>query len=101
MRLTDECQILRQTGQPYGDPRRCSFGHTAGEAPFLEGHVGRYKETARVIVGPDEELVQVANPNGWQVVHKTKTYNITGVLPRYRSHGRLHHISLDLEAVYG
>lgn len=101
MRLTDECQILTHNGQPYGDPRRCMFGHTAGDTPFLEGHVGRYKETARVIVGPDAELVQVANPNGWQVVHKTKTYNVTGVLPRYRSHGRLHHISLDLEAVYG
>lgn len=101
MRLTDECQVLTHTGQPYGEPRRCMFGHTAGDTPFLEGHAGRYKETARVIVGPDEQLVQVANPNGWQVVHKTKTYNITGVLPRYRSHGRLHHISLDLEAVYG
>lgn len=101
MRLTDECQILTHNGQPYGDPRRCSFGHTAGESPFLEGHAARYKETARVIVEPDPALVQVVNPNGWQVVHKTKTYNVTGVLPRYRSHGRLHHVSLDLEAVHG
>lgn len=100
MRLTDECQILSPNAQPYGGTRRCSFGHTAGDTPDLAGHT-RYKETARVLVEPDEQLVQVANPNGWQVVHKTKTYNVTGVLPRYRSHGRLHHISLDLEAVYG
>lgn len=101
MRLTDECQILSPNAQPYGDPRRCEFGHTAGETSADEWHAARYKETARVIVGPDPALVQVVNPNGWQVVHKTKTYNVTGVLPRYRSHGRLHHISLDLEAVYG
>lgn len=100
MRLTDECQILRASGQPYGGTRRCSFGHTAGDTPDLAGHT-RYKETARVIVEPDVQLVQVANPNGWQVVHKSKTYNVTGVLPRYRSHGRLHHVSLDLEAVHG
>ena len=100
MRLTDECQILSSSGQPYGDTRRCTFGHTAGDTPDLAGHT-RYKETARVIVEPDAQLVRVANPNGWQVVHKTKTYKITGVLPRYRSHGRLHHSSLDLEAVYG
>lgn len=100
MRLTDTCQILRPSGQEFGTSRRCEFGHTGGETPNLAGHAARYAETARVIVGPDDELVTV-NPSGWQVVHKTKTYNVTAILPRYRPGGRLHHVSLDLEAVYG
>lgn len=101
MRLTDTCQILRPAGQAFGTARRCEFGHTAGETSADEWHAARYRETARVIVGPDAELVELANPNGWQVVHKTKTYNVTAILPRYRPGGRLHHVSLDLEAVYG
>lgn len=100
MRLTDTCQILRPSGAEFGTSRRCEFGHTGGETPYLAGHT-RYTETARVIVGPDDELVTLANPSGWQVVHKTKTYNVTAILPRYRPGGRLHHVSLDLEAVYG
>lgn len=100
MRLTDTCQILRPSGSEFGTARRCEFGHTGGDTPDLAGH-SRYKETARVLVGPDDELAAVANPNGWQVVHKTKTYNVTAILPRYRPGGRLHHVSLDLEAVYG
>lgn len=100
MRLTDTCQILRPSGAEFGTSRRCEFGHTGGDTPNLAGH-SRYVETARVIVGPDDELVTLANPNGWQVVHKTKTYNVTAILPRYRPGGRLHHVSLDLEAVYG
>lgn len=61
----------------------------------------RYVETARMIVGPDETLAAVANVNGWTVDHKTKSYKVTAILPRYRPGGRLHHISLDLQAVDG
>lgn len=100
MRLTDTCQV-RKGGNPIGGPRPCSFGHTGGETPNLAGHVSRYIETARVIVGPDTNLAAVANVNGWQVEHKGKTYTVTAILPRYRTHGRLHHISLDLEVVAG
>lgn len=100
MKLTDTCQITRN-GSPRGGPRRCMFGHTGGETPLEAGHVNRYIETARVIVEPDPVLAAVANPDGWGVVHKGKTYTVTAILPRYRTHGRLHHVSLDLKVVAG
>lgn len=100
MRLTDTCQLTR-LGQPRGGPRRCAFGHTGGETPMEAGHVNRYIETARVLVEPDPDLAAVANPDGWEVVHKGKTYTVTAILPRYRTHGRLHHVSLDLQVVEG
>ena len=100
MKLTDTCQITRN-GNPQGGPRRCAFGHTGGDTPFLPGHVSRYIETARVLVEADPELAAVANPDGWEVVHKSKTYTVTAILPRYRTHGRLHHVSLDLEVITG
>ena len=99
MRLTDECQVLRPSDAPQGGARPCSFGHTGGDVSFTDGT--RYQEQARVIVGPDPELAAVDNVNGWKVEHKGKRYEVRAILPRYRSHGRLHHISLDLEVVAG
>ena len=99
MRLTDTCEVTRN-GTVIGGPRRCSFGHTGGDVPTLAGHT-RYIETARVIVDPDESLAAVANVDGYGVRHKSKHYRVTAILPRYRSHGRLHHVSLDLEVITG
>lgn len=100
MRLTDTCQVLHPSGATVGGSRRCEFGHTGGDTPTLAGH-SRYVETARVIVEPDPQLAGLANVSGWKVVHKAKTYDVTAVLPRYRPGGRLHHVSLDLQAVAG
>lgn len=101
MRLTDTCQILRLDQTYRRDTWRCEFGHTGGDTPHEPGHAARYMETARVIVEPDTVLAALPNPDGLEVVHKTKTYTVTAVLPRYRPGGRLHHVSLDLEAVHG
>ena len=98
MRLTDTCQTKR--GNQLSDPRPCSFVHTGGDVSLTDGHT-RYQEQARVIVGPDAELASVSNVAGWEVVHNGKTYAVTAILPRYRQHGRLHHVSLDLEVVAG
>lgn len=99
MRLTDTCTIQRD-GTAIGGTRPCTFGHTGGETPFLPGHT-RYIETARLIVGPDPELAGLSDPTRVKVTHKGKTYKVTAILPRYRTHGRLHHVSLDLEVVTG
>lgn len=100
MRLTDRCQITRDGSPLPPDSWPCEFGHTGGDTPFLPGHT-RYKETARVIVGPSPELAAINNIAGLEVIHKEKTYKVTAVLPRYRPGGRLHHLSLDLEVIYG
>lgn len=101
MRLTDTC-IIRKSGTVVGSmARRCEFGHTGGETPDLEPGRRFYRERARVIVGPDAELTIITNVSGWTVEHKGKTYNVESVLPRYRPGGRLHHVSLDLEAFTG
>lgn len=100
MRLTDTCQVFRPSDAPFGDPRQCSFGHTGGDVSLTDGHT-RYQEQARVIVGPDPALAAVPNVNGWKVEHKGKRYAVTAILPRYKTHGRLHHISLDLQVVTG
>ena len=101
MRLTDTCQITRDGGAYLRPEWRCEFGHTGGANPFEAGHEFRYVETARALVEPDDELAALASPAGLALVHKGKTYTVTAVLPRYRPGGRLHHVSLDLEAVYG
>lgn len=101
MRLTDTCQITLDNGTYRRPEWRCEFGHTGGTNPDEAGHTFRYVETARVLVEPDSELVGLASPAGLAVVHKGKTYNVTAILPRYRPGGRLHHVSLDLEAVHG
>lgn len=98
MRLTDRCTI-RRNGAQVGEPVRCSFGHVGGERPFDAMWPTKYKETARVIVGPLAYLAAITTPAGWTVLHHGNEYKITAVLPRFRSHGRLHHVSLDLEAV--
>ena len=97
MRLTDTCQIERD-GTLVGGTRRCEFGHTGG-AIGLENQTMRYREQARVIVGPDASLAALDTPTRIKVVHKGKTYQATAILPRYRPGGRLHHVSLDLEAI--
>lgn len=99
MRLTDRCQIIR-SGSNLGPPRPCEFGHTGADTG-LEGVHFRYKEQARVIVGPDAELASTPTATVLEVEHKDKTYAVTAILPRYRPGGRLHHVSLDLEAVAG
>lgn len=100
MRLTDVC-TLKRSGTPWGEPRPCEFGHTGGDREY-DG-IGRvtFQETARVIVGPDQQLATLATPSGLTVEHKGKTYNVGAILPRYRPGGRLHHVSLDLEQVAG
>ena len=100
MRLTDKCQ-LSKSGSPVGGPRPCEFGHVGGQAERVERDRLLYTETARVIVGPDPLIAGIQHPAGWQVTHKGKRYTVTGVLPRYRPGGRLHHVSLDLETVKG
>lgn len=96
MRLTDKCTINRPSGPLYIDTA-CMFGHTGGSI-VLESSSFRSIETARVIVGPLEDLASVQAPHsGWTVEHKGVTYNVTAILPRYRQRGRLHHVSLDLK----
>lgn len=104
MRLTDTCTI-RQNGTLYGpEARPCEFGHRSGELTTTDG--GRIQlsmETARAIVGPDPELVDLS-PSGLTLTHKGISYSVTAILPRYRPGGRLHHLSIDIrraEAVAG
>lgn len=99
MRLTDTCQMLRNN-RPIGDPRPCEFGHTGGDTGLESGNF-RYVEQARVIVGPDDAIAMADDPRVYGVIHKSKTYQVTAILPRYRPGGRLHHVSLDLQAVTG
>lgn len=101
MRLTDTCQITRDGGTYLRPEWRCELGHTGATNPFEPGHTFRYVETARALVEPDDELATLASPAGLELVHKGKTYTVTAILPRYRPGGRLHHVSLDLEAVHG
>lgn len=98
MRLTDECQVLTSRGGPVGGPRPCMFGHTGGDVG-LDGTLLRYTESARVIVGPDPELA--GDARDLRVEHNGVTYRVMAILPRYRTHGRLHHVSLDLERITG
>lgn len=98
MRLTDECQVATSNGDPVGGPRPCMFGHTGGDVG-LDGTRLRYTETARVIVGGDPELA--GDARDLRVEHNGVTYRVTAILPRYRTHGRLHHVSLDLEVITG
>lgn len=100
MRLTDKC-LLKRSGAPWGDPRPCEFGHTGGSRDYDGSGRVKYDETARVIVGPDAALAALATPSGLTVEHKGKTYTVGAILPRYRPGGRLHHVSLDLEAKAG
>lgn len=97
MRLSDTCQ-LRRSGVNVGGPRPCSFGHTSGATPTLSGHI-RFHEFARIIVGPDPELADSQTVAGWEAVYRGKTYRVTAILPRYRTQGRLHHVSLDVEVL--
>ena len=99
MRLTDRCEVT-QDGTTVGGSRPCSFGHTGGGVGVEAGHI-RYREEARVIIGPDAQLAAVADPGRLRVRHKDRTYNVTAILPRYRTHGRLHHVSLDVQVVTG
>lgn len=101
MRLTDTCQITRDNDTYRRPEWRCELGHTGATNPFEPGHTFRYVETARALVEPDDELATLASPAGLELVHKGKRYNVTAILPRYRPGGRLHHVSLDLEAVAG
>lgn len=101
MRLTDTCKLIR-TGQDYRRPSwPCEFGHHGGARDADLGHSYRYIETARAIVQADPELVALATPEGLELVHHGKTYRVTAILPRYRPGGRLHHVSLDLDAWTG
>lgn len=99
MRLTDTCTVTRD-GTTIGGARACMFGHTAGDTG-LEGGQLRYVEQARVIVGPDPAILSTTDPNRLRVVHRGRAYQVTSILPRYKTHGRLHHISLDLQVVIG
>lgn len=98
MRLTDVCQIKTHAGGDVGGPRRCTFGHTGGDVG-LDGTRLRYTESARVIVGPDPDLA--GDARDLRVEHNGVTYRVMAILPRYRTHGRLHHVSLDLERITG
>lgn len=99
MRLTDTCTITRD-GTTVGGVRRCSFGHTGGSTGLESGSM-RYIETARMIVEPDPSLAEISTPTRLKVIHNGRTYQVTAILPRYRTHGRLHHVSLDLQVVDG
>lgn len=101
MRLTDTCTIRAGTTVVGSMARRCEFGHVGGTRDY-DG-MGRvsFQESARVIVGPDPALSTLPSPSGLTVEHKGKTYRVASILPRYRPGGRLHHISLDLEAGSG
>lgn len=100
MRLTDKC-TLKRSGTPWGAPRPCEFGHIGGSRDYDGSGRVKYEETARVIVGPDDQLAALPNAQGLTVDHHGKSYTVTAILPRYRPGGRLHHVSLDLGQVSG
>ena len=100
MRLTDRCTITAGYLTVAADTP-CHMGHVGGDRPFDPSWPSKYQETARVIVGPLRELTGVNTPADYRVQHQGVTYKVTAILPRYRSHGRLHHVSLDLERVSG
>lgn len=98
MRLTDRCTLTRN-GTNLGPERRCEFGHRSGELTTTDGgRISISRETARVMVGPDPDLID-ASLSGLTVTHKGISYRVTAILPRYRPGGRLHHVSLELERV--
>src|SRR5699024_10280802 len=88
MRLTDECQVVTSRGGRVGGPGPGMFGHTGGDVG-LDGTPLRYTGSARVIVGPDAELA--GDARALRVEHNGVTYGVMSILPRYRTHGRLHH----------
>ena len=100
MRLTDRCTISLN-GVPVFTSTRCSFVHVEGDRQFDPEWPSKYLETARVIVGPFYALTRINTPDGYRVEHHGVSYKVTAIFPRYRSHGRLHHVSLDLSRVSG
>ena len=100
MRLTDRCSISRNNQTLYGSTP-CAFVHVEGDRHPDPEWPSKYLETARIIVGPLAQLVGVNTPADHRVEHKGVTYKVSAIFPRYRAHGRLHHVSLDLERVSG
>lgn len=101
MRLTDTCTIT-DDGLQYGPPSwPCEFRHERGDVSLVgggaEGHIRTlYSETATLIVGAVPELAARQSPTGLAVTHRGKGYTVETILPRYRTRGRLHHITLRL-----
>lgn len=97
MRLTDRCTI-HSNGAQIGTPARCEFRHVSGQV-LVDPSYTATAEVARVLVEPRDELARITNVSGWTVKHHGQEYRVTAVLPRYRTLGRLHHVSIDLKAV--
>lgn len=100
MRLTDRCTV-RYNGAYIGPENRpCEFRHTGGDKITERDRVAR-QELAVALVSADEAILAVPGLTGFTVEHHGRTYNVTAVLPRYITGGRLHHITLELEGFTG
>lgn len=101
MRLTDRLVVLPAVGdEPVGGPYPCHMGHKGGAmVGDTDYQAIYYQERAAAIVKLPDDLARLilGNPTGYRVRHRNNIYRVTSSQARYRTHGRLHHVTLDLE----
>lgn len=100
MRLTDRLDVLDDLDEPVGGPFPCYMGHKGGTMTGDTDYQPLYyEERAVALVKLPEELGRLilTSPTGYRVRHRNLIYRVTAAQARYRSRGRLHHMTLDLE----
>ena len=100
MRLTDRLVVLDSDDEPVVSSVRCYMGHKGGGMTGnTEYQPIYYQERASAIVSLPETIgrLVLSNPTGYKVRHRNLIYRVVSAQARYRSHGRLNHMTLDLE----
>lgn len=100
MRLTDRLVVLDSNDEPVVSSVPCYMGHKGGGMTGNTDYQAiYYQERASAIVSLPEMIgrLVLSNPTGYQVRHRNLIYRVVSAQARYRSHGRLHHMTLDLE----